>query len=106
MRLESDECICDSSGDRQEGAPRIAVLDWTELPEWAVETHWDLVVASDVAYDEDCFAPLIDCLSRLALSPRQNHAGTKVCSPSSSTMLRGTVHASPKCYWHLSAHKL
>ncbi|KAK9905585.1 hypothetical protein WJX75_002525 [Coccomyxa subellipsoidea] len=65
------------SGQRDD-APRVAVLDWTDLPEWALQTPWDLIIASDVAYDEDCFAPLIDCLSWLSCPARQSHAGTKI----------------------------
>ncbi|CAL8471813.1 g11355 [Coccomyxa elongata] len=58
-------------GEGPSSAPNVDILDWSEVPDWALHMPWDFIIASDVAYDEECFAPLIDCLVRLASC---NHA--------------------------------
>ncbi|BDA47728.1 probable pyridoxal phosphate phosphatase PHOSPHO2 [Coccomyxa sp. Obi] len=65
-------------GEKDCSAPKVHVLDWTQVPDWALHSPWDFIIASDVVYDEECFAPLIDCLVRLATCSHSTHGHTQI----------------------------
>lgn len=67
------------SGKEPSSAPKLDILDWSEVPDWALHVPWDFIIASDVAYDEECFAPLIDCLVRMATCNHLTAGHIQVC---------------------------
>lgn len=82
-------------------------LDWGDpLPELASRTQWDYIIGSDVAYDEDCFTPLLQCICQLiASSPGANVRPRSTASHNIDGTCCKRIMGTP-CYKHVAASSM
>jgi hypothetical protein len=68
--------------------PHVMELDWTEpLREVLVGARYDIIIGADVAYDDDCFGPLLDTIRGLT----HTSPGAVVSWPLSFSLISHTI---------------